>query len=104
MALSQTRRPVMIKDIVLHLSADAEHDVAANYAVSVAEVFGAHLAAVIFGFFFALAFYRRADADPLPAKLGWLSRAMRNRSSSSWAKGVFVSSSRSHRSRSCVST
>jgi nucleotide-binding universal stress UspA family protein len=47
---SQTRRPVMIKDIVLHLSADAEHDVAANYAVSVAEAFGAHLAAVIFGY------------------------------------------------------
>jgi nucleotide-binding universal stress UspA family protein len=49
-ALSQTRRPVMIKDIVLHLSADTEHNVAANYAVSVAEAFGAHLAAVIFGY------------------------------------------------------
>src|SRR5579884_619642 len=37
------------------------------------------IGAVIFGFFFALALYRRAAADPLPAKLGWLSRAMRNR-------------------------
>jgi NADH-quinone oxidoreductase subunit L len=37
------------------------------------------LGAVLFGFFFALAIYRRAPADPLPAKLGWLSRAMRNR-------------------------
>jgi NADH:ubiquinone oxidoreductase subunit 5 (subunit L)/multisubunit Na+/H+ antiporter MnhA subunit len=40
-------------------------------------VFG--LGAVIFGFFAALAFYRSTLADPLPAKLGWLSRAMRNR-------------------------
>jgi len=37
------------------------------------------LGAVFFGFFAAYAFYRRTLADPLPAKLGWLSRAMRNR-------------------------
>jgi nucleotide-binding universal stress UspA family protein len=48
--LSQTRRPAMIKDLVLHLSADTKHDVAANYAVSVAEAFGAHLAAMTFGY------------------------------------------------------
>jgi hypothetical protein len=40
----------MIKDIVLHLSADAKHDVAAKYAVSVAEAFGANLAAVTFAY------------------------------------------------------
>jgi len=40
----------MIKDIVLHLSADAKHDVAAKYAVSVAETFGATLAAVTFAY------------------------------------------------------
>ena len=39
----------------------------------------AGLGAVFFGFFLALALYRRTLADPLPAKLGWLSRAMRNR-------------------------
>jgi hypothetical protein len=41
----------MIKDIVLHLSADTNdttYEVAANYAVSVAEAFGAHLAAITF--------------------------------------------------------
>jgi nucleotide-binding universal stress UspA family protein len=45
--------PAMIKDIVLHLSADTndtKHDVAANYAVSVAEAFGAHLAAITFAY------------------------------------------------------
>jgi hypothetical protein len=42
--------PAMIKDIVLHLSADAKHDVAAKYAVSVAEAFGANLAAVTFAY------------------------------------------------------
>src|SRR5215468_12312513 len=42
--------PAMIKDIVLHLSADAEHDVAVKYAVSVAEAFGANLAAVTFAY------------------------------------------------------
>ena len=40
----------MIKDIVLHLSADLKHEVAANYAVSVAEAFGAHLAAITFAY------------------------------------------------------
>lgn len=40
----------MIKDIVLHLSADTKHDVAAPYAVSVAETFGAHLAALTFAY------------------------------------------------------
>jgi hypothetical protein len=38
----------MIKDIVLHLSADTKHEAAANYAVSVAEAFGAHLEAITF--------------------------------------------------------
>src|SRR6185437_4259389 len=37
------------------------------------------LGAVVFGFFLAMAAYWRAESDPLPAKLGWLSRAMRNR-------------------------
>jgi NADH-quinone oxidoreductase subunit L len=37
------------------------------------------LAAVVFGFSFAYALYAKADADPLPAKLGALARAMRNR-------------------------
>ena len=40
----------MIKDIVLHLSADAKHDAAVKYAVSVAEAFGANLAAVTFAY------------------------------------------------------
>ena len=43
----------MIKDIVLHLSADTNdttHEVAADYAVSVAEAFGAHLAAITFAY------------------------------------------------------
>jgi len=40
----------MIKDIVLHLSPDTKHDVAAPYAVSVAEAFGAHLAALTFAY------------------------------------------------------
>ena len=43
----------MIKDIVLHLSADTNdttYEVAANYAVSVAEAFGAHLAAITFAY------------------------------------------------------
>ena len=40
----------MIKDIVFHLSADAKHDVAVKYAVSVAEAFGANLAAVAFAY------------------------------------------------------
>jgi len=39
----------------------------------------AGIGAVVFGFFLALAFYRSAAVDPLPAKLGWLARAMRNR-------------------------
>jgi hypothetical protein len=38
----------MIKDIVLHLSADTKHEPAANYAVSVANAFGAHLVAITF--------------------------------------------------------
>jgi hypothetical protein len=45
--------PAMIKDVVLHLSADTndtKHDVVANYAVSVAEAFGAHLAAITFAY------------------------------------------------------
>jgi NADH-quinone oxidoreductase subunit L len=37
------------------------------------------LAAVIFGFSFAFALYCNKIADPLPEKLGWLGRAMRNR-------------------------
>jgi nucleotide-binding universal stress UspA family protein len=38
----------MIKDIVLNLSVGAKHDVAADFAVSVASAFEAHLAAVAF--------------------------------------------------------
>jgi len=40
-------------------------------------IFG--LGAIIFGFFLAYACYWRTFADPLPAKLGWFARAMRNR-------------------------
>jgi len=40
----------MIKDIALHLSADTKHEAAANYAVSVADAFGAHLAAITFAY------------------------------------------------------
>jgi len=39
----------------------------------------AGLGVFIFGLFFALSLYWNATVDPLPAKLGWLSRAMRNR-------------------------
>ncbi len=39
----------------------------------------AGLGAVFMGFSMAAAFYWSALVDPLPAKLGWLSRAMRNR-------------------------
>src|SRR6266540_4586329 len=39
----------------------------------------ASLGAVLFGFSFAWALYSKADHDPLPAKLGLLARAMRNR-------------------------
>jgi NADH-quinone oxidoreductase subunit L len=39
----------------------------------------AGLAALAIGFFAAYALYAKADKDPLPEKLGWLSRAMRNR-------------------------
>jgi NADH-quinone oxidoreductase subunit L len=37
------------------------------------------LLAVAAGFIAAFALYRRAATDPLPARLGWLSRAMQNR-------------------------
>lgn len=40
----------MIKDIVVNLSVDPGRDVAGNYAVSVAEAFGAHLGAVAFSY------------------------------------------------------
>ena len=40
----------MIKDIALHLSADTKHEAAADYAVSVADAFGAHLAAITFAY------------------------------------------------------
>jgi nucleotide-binding universal stress UspA family protein len=40
----------MIKDIVLHLPAHTKHEAAANYAVSVAEAFRAHLTAIAFAY------------------------------------------------------
>ena len=40
----------MIKDIVVNLSVDPSRDVAGNYAISLAEAFGAHLAAVAFSY------------------------------------------------------
>lgn len=40
----------MIKDILFHLSADAAAGSATEYAVSVAEAFGAHLAGVAFAY------------------------------------------------------
>src|SRR5262245_54261943 len=40
----------MIKDIVVSLTLDAAHDPAANYAVSLAEAFEAHVAGIAFAF------------------------------------------------------
>ena len=40
----------MIQDIVLHLSAKTKHEAAANYAVSAADAFGAHFAAITFAY------------------------------------------------------
>jgi nucleotide-binding universal stress UspA family protein len=40
----------MIKDIVVNLSVDPARDVAGNYAISLADAFGAHLAAVAFSY------------------------------------------------------
>ena len=40
----------MIKDIVVNLSVDPGRDVAGKYAISLAEAFGAHLAAVAFSY------------------------------------------------------
>ena len=40
----------MIKDIVVNLSVDPSRDVAGSYAISLAEAFGAHLAAVAFSY------------------------------------------------------
>jgi nucleotide-binding universal stress UspA family protein len=40
----------MIKDILLNLSMGAPHDFAGEYAISVADAFGAHLAAVAFSY------------------------------------------------------
>jgi nucleotide-binding universal stress UspA family protein len=40
----------MIKDIVVNLSVHPSRDVAGNYAISVAEAFGAHLAGVAFSY------------------------------------------------------
>ena len=40
----------MIKDIVVNLSVDPSRDVAGNYAISLADAFGAHLAAVAFSY------------------------------------------------------
>jgi nucleotide-binding universal stress UspA family protein len=40
----------MIKDIVVNLSVDPSRDVAGNYAISLADAFGAHLAAVAYSY------------------------------------------------------
>jgi nucleotide-binding universal stress UspA family protein len=40
----------MIKDIVVNLSLDPGRDVAGNYAISLADAFGAHLAAIAFSY------------------------------------------------------
>lgn len=40
----------MIKDVLVNLSAAAKHDAAADYAVSFAEIFGAHVTAVAFAY------------------------------------------------------
>ena len=40
---------------------------------------GVGIAATLIGFLLARALYGKAKSDPLPAKLGWLSRAMANR-------------------------
>ncbi len=40
----------MIKDVILHLEHDASRDGARDYAISVAETFGAHLTGVAFGY------------------------------------------------------
>jgi hypothetical protein len=54
-APASVRRPhregnIMIKDIVANLSVGESRDVAADYAISVAETFGAHLAGVAFAY------------------------------------------------------
>ena len=40
----------MIKDIIVNLTVDATHDVAADYAISVARAFEAHLAGIGFAY------------------------------------------------------
>lgn len=44
----------MIKDIVLHLEHDPARDVVRDYAISIAELFEAHLAGVAFGYYASL--------------------------------------------------
>lgn len=44
----------MIKDIVLHLEHDPARDVVRDYAISIAELFEAHLAGVSFGYYASL--------------------------------------------------
>jgi nucleotide-binding universal stress UspA family protein len=50
MAVRQAGGRIMIKDIVVNLSVDRPADVAAAYAISVAEQFEAHLAAIAFAY------------------------------------------------------
>jgi NADH-quinone oxidoreductase subunit L len=47
--------------------------------VKTPDIAGIGLTAAVIGFTLAAVFYGRAKSDPLPAKLGWLARAMRNR-------------------------
>src|SRR6516164_8620371 len=58
------RRPAMIKDILLNLSADVRQETAANYAISVAGEFGAHLAAMTFAYDPVLSAAVMGDALP----------------------------------------
>jgi nucleotide-binding universal stress UspA family protein len=55
----------MIKDILLHLPADIKQEAAANYAISVAAAFGAHLTAMTFAYDPVLSATIMGDALPV---------------------------------------
>jgi nucleotide-binding universal stress UspA family protein len=55
----------MIRDILLHLPADIKQEAAANYAISVAGAFGAHLVAMTFAYDAVLSATVMGDALPV---------------------------------------
>jgi NADH-quinone oxidoreductase subunit L len=58
-------------------AAGMAHQALEPFSSPLAAFFG--LFAILIGLALSLALYRRVETDPLPEKLGWLSRAMRNR-------------------------